>query len=80
MDDFVDVQIFKGTDDLDQVILNLHFCESFSAFDQLVQSMVRTDFQKNVNVLMVLENVLELYNVVVVQGFVDLDFGDKLWL
>lgn len=63
---------------MDEVILHLHFSETLSTLDQLVESVVGTDFQKDVHVFVVFENVFELDDVVVVEGFVDLDFGDEL--
>ena len=63
---------------MDQVVLNLHFGESFAAFDQLVEGVVCANLEEDVNVLVVLEYVLELDDVVVVEGFVDLDLGYQL--
>ena len=78
MDNFVCVKVFETGNDLAQVALNFKFCESLSSLQQLIQGLVRTDLQKNINVLLILKNVLKTNNICMVKGLVDLDFRDKL--
>jgi hypothetical protein len=63
---------------LHQVVLHLHLGQSLPPLDQLVQRVVRANFQEDVHILVVLKHVLELNDMVVVERFVDLDFSDKL--
>ena len=78
MDDSICVEVLEGRNYLSQVALNLEFCQSLSSLQQLIQSLVRTDLQKNVNVLLVLKNVLKANNICMMKRLVDLDFGNKL--
>ena len=61
-----------------QGVLHLHLGQSLPPLDQLVQRVVRANFQQNVHILVVLKHVFELNDMVVVERFVDLDFCDKL--
>jgi hypothetical protein len=61
-----------------KVVLYFHFSQSLPSLDQLVQRVVRANFQQNVHILVVLKHVFELNDMVVVERFVDLDFCDKL--
>ena len=74
MYDLLLVQILQGRDDLSQIALNFEFNQSFSSFDELIQSLVGTDLKEDVNVFVVFEDVLKLYNMLVVQRLVDFDF------
>ena len=64
--DFVDMKVFERTDDLDQIILDLHLSESFSSFYQFVQGMICTNFKQNVNIFMVFEHMFEFDYMVVI--------------
>ncbi len=63
MNDLVLVEIDERVDYLQLVVLHFHFCQPLATFDQFVQSLVRANLQQNVDVLVVLEDVLELYDV-----------------
>lgn len=78
MDDLVLVQVNKRANDLMQVILHFNLRQSLSPLDQLIQRLVRAYLQQDVHVVVVLEDVLKLYDVLVAQRFVDLDLGDEL--
>lgn len=66
MDNFVLMQIFQSGNYLRQIVLSLHFGESFSSFNELVKSVVCTDFQKNIDIFVILKYMLEFDNVVIV--------------
>ena len=44
MDDFVGVHIFQGTDDLDDVALDLKLVKPFSTAEDLVEGLIDTQF------------------------------------
>lgn len=67
VDDFIYMKVFERTNDLDQVILNLHLSESFSSFDKFIQGVICTNFEQNVHIFMVFKDVLKFDNVVVIQ-------------
>lgn len=78
MDDLIDMQVLQRANNLHQIILHLHLGESFPSLDKLIEGVVGADLEQDVHVLVVLEDVLELDDVVVVERFVDLNFGDEL--
>lgn len=66
VDDFVLVQIFQGRNYLSKIVLSLHFCKSFPPFDELVEGVVCTDFQKNIHIFVIFEYMLKFDNVGIV--------------
>lgn len=66
VDDFVDMKVLERTNDLDQIILDLHLSESFSSFYQFVQGMICTNFKQNVNIFMIFEHMFEFDDMVVI--------------
>jgi hypothetical protein len=78
VDDLVLVQVHQRRNDLCEIVLHFHLGESLSALQQLIQSLVGADFQQDVDVFMILEDVLELDDVLLAERFVDLDLGDQL--
>lgn len=54
--------------------------EALTSAKKLVQALVLTQFQEDVDVFSIFEEVLEAYDVVVVQTAVDFDFRHKLLL
>ena len=67
VDDFVVVEVGERLHYLMQVILHLHLSKALPALYQLVQSLICTDLQQDINVFMVLKHVLELYDVLIVK-------------
>ena len=65
---------------MNKVILDLHLCESLSPLDQFVQSVVRADLKEDINVFVVLEHMFELNYMIVIERFMDFDFGNELCL
>ncbi len=65
MDDFVLMEIDEGAYYLRQVILDLDFCESLPALDELIESLVGAHLQQDVDILVILEHMLELHDVLV---------------
>ena len=76
--DLVLVEVDERCDDLKEIVLDFHFCQSFSTLYQLVQRLVRADLQQNIHVLMVLEDVFEFDYIMMTKRFVNLYFGDEL--
>lgn len=66
VDDFVDMKVLERTNNLDQIILDLHLSESFPSFDQFIQGMICTNFKQNVNIFMIFEHMLEFDDMVVI--------------
>ncbi len=66
VNDFIDVKILQGTNNLNQIILHFHFSQSLSSLDQFVEGMICANLKQNVNVFMVLENVLKFDNMIVI--------------
>ena len=63
MNDILLMDIFCGCDQLMHVILDLKLCQSLAPLYQLVQCLVVTQFQDDVNELRVFKEVLESDNV-----------------
>lgn len=78
MDDLGLVQVDERPHNLLEVILHLHFRKSFPPLYEFVQSLVGADFQQNVNIFVVLEDVFEFYDVLMGEGFVDFNLSDEL--
>lgn len=78
VDDLVLVEVDEGVDYLQLIVLHFHFGKSLPPLDQLVQSLVGANFKQNVDVLVVFEDVFELYDILMAQRFVDFDLGDEL--
>jgi hypothetical protein len=78
VDDLVLVQVHERGDDLRHVVLHLHFRQSLPALQQFVEGLIGADLHQDLNVFVVLEDVLELDDVLLAEGLVDLDLGDQL--
>jgi len=72
------MDIFCGCDKLMHVILDLKLCQSLPPFYQLVQCLVVTKFQDDVNELRVFKEVLESDNIRWLNLWVNLDLGSEL--
>ena len=59
MNDFVLVEIDEGVDDLLEIVCHFHLSQSLSPLDELVESLVGANFQENVDIFVVLEDMLE---------------------
>lgn len=74
MDDSVGVEVFECLDDLDGVAERFEFSDALATLDEFVKCLMWAEFEENVHVFLIFEDVLELYDVVMVQTLVDLDF------
>ena len=63
-----------------EVILNFHLGESLATLDQLIERVVGTYLEQDVYIFMVFKHMLEFSDMSVVERFVDLDFGDELYI
>ncbi len=70
------VKVLQCLHDLKEIVLHFHFSKSLPTLEQFVQSLIRAYFQQNVNILVILEDMLELHNIRMAQGFMDFYFSD----
>ena len=80
MNDSVGVQILNGITDLNDIALNLELMQSSSPPQKFIQGLTLTEFQNNIDVLSILEEMLEADNVGVMERSVDLDLTHQLLL
>lgn len=66
MNNSVIVKIFQGIYDLENVKFCLEFRKPFSSLAKIIEGLVGTDFQENIDILVVFENVLESHNIWVI--------------
>lgn len=63
---------------LSKIILHLNFSQSLASFDELIEGLIGADFQENINILMVLEDMLKLDNMLMTKRLMNFDFCNKL--
>ena len=80
MDDSVTVKIFEGAADLVDVTLCLQLVESLSSSQELIQRLIRTELEQDVDVLGIFKEVLEPDDIIVMERSVDFDFRHELLL
>lgn len=51
MDDSIGMQILDSHSQLVQIALSLYLSDPFPSLDELIESLMRAEFQENVNVL-----------------------------
>lgn len=78
VDDPIAVHVLEGRDDLEHEVPGLLDGELLPLLDHLAECFVNAELQDDVDVLGVLEDAVELDYVLVVQGFMNLDFGKQL--
>lgn len=74
MNDAVTVEVLDGGADLVYVALNFKLVEALASAEQLVEGLVLTQLEQDVDVLGVFEEVFETDDVVLVKGAVNFDF------
>ena len=67
VNDLIDMEIFQGTDDLNEVILDFHFSQPLSSLDKFVEGVIRTYFQENVHIFVVFKDMFKLNNMVMIE-------------
>jgi hypothetical protein len=72
------MQVLYRQANLVDVALHLQLVQALAATEQLVERLVLTQLQKDVDILSVLEEMLEADDMVLVEGAMDLDLGHKL--
>jgi len=80
MDDSMRVQVPHCVANLNNIALDLELNQSLSSPEQFVQRLTLAEFENNVNVLGILEEVLEANDVAVVKGAVNFDLAHELLL
>ena len=78
MYDFVLMGVDESLNKLIEIVLQFCFCDSFSFFDHLVEGVIAAEFQDDIDVLGILEDVIKEKNIFMLEGFVDFDLSDKL--
>lgn len=80
MDDAMTVEVLDGSADLVDVALDFEFVESLTSTQELIQRLILAELEEDVNILGVLEEVLETYDVVLMKRAMNLDLGHELLL
>ena len=80
MDDTVRVQVLQGVNDLHSVTLHLQLMQSLPALQQLIHRLVVAEFKKDVHILTILEEVLEVAHMGVLDTAMNLDLTHQLLL
>jgi len=75
MNDAMTVEVLDSGTDLVYVALNFKLVEALTSAEQLVERLVLTQLEQDVDILGVLEEVLETDDVVLVKGAMNFDFG-----
>ena len=70
--------VYESLDKLVEVILKFGFGDSFSFFYHFVEGVVGANFQDDVDILGILEDVVEEEDVFMFEGSMDFDLGDQL--
>ena len=76
MDDSLPVSVNETLDELIDVVLGFGLSYSSASFHHLVEGMVAAEFQDDVDIFAVFENVIEKEDVFVFEGFMDFDLCD----
>lgn len=72
------VEVLQRTDDLNHIALNFKLMESLTSSDKLIQSLIGTKLQQDVDVFIVFKEVLEPNDVRVMQTSVNFDLAHQL--
>lgn len=80
VDDSVAVHVLQGRNNLVHIVSCLFDGEFLPLFYHFAESLVGTEFQDYVDVLLVFEDGIKFYDVLLVQRLVNLDFGEQLGL
>jgi len=78
VNDPVLVQVLERVDHLEGVALDFKFVQSLSSSQQLVHALVLAELEKDIHVFAIFEEVLELYDILVLDRPVDLDLRHQL--
>lgn len=80
VDDHAVVEVAEGLDELVDVVLHFGDSELLALANELVHVLVGADFEQDVHVVLVLEDVVELHDVLVRDALVDADLAQQLLL
>ena len=69
------MEIFEASYDLVHVTNSFHLGETLSSFDKIVQALIGTEFQQNVDVILIFEKVLKSDNALVLYTSVYFDLA-----
>lgn len=72
------MQIDQPFNKLRYKILSLILGKPFSLFKYIIKSIIATQFHKNVNILVIFENMIEPNNSPMLQCLMNLDFSNEL--
>ena len=80
MDDAMIVQVLQSTDHLHSIALHFNLVQSFTPLNKVVEGLVWTYFEKNVDVFVIFKEMLKLAYIGVLDAFVDPNLGHQLLL
>ena len=78
MDDAMTMKVLDSSADLVNIALDFKLVEALTSSQKLIKALVLTQFEKDVDVLSVLEEVLETNDVVLMKRSVNFDLGHQL--
>lgn len=74
--DFLVVDVDDALDEVVEVVLQFCFCDAFPLFHHFVESEVGAEFEYDVYVFAVLEDVVKKDDILMFQSFVDFNLSD----
>ena len=72
------MKVFERIDDLHGVALHFKFMKPLSSFQQFIHALILAQFQQNVNIFSIFEEMLELAYINMLDASVDFDFAHQL--
>ncbi len=78
MDDLLVVDVDEALDEVIEIVLKFGLSDAFALFHHFVESVVRAQFEHNVHILTVFEDVVEQHDILMFQRFMYFNFSDEL--
>ena len=78
MNDSMRVKILQSTNDLDRVALNFELMKALASLEQLIHALVLAEFEQDVYIFTVFEEMLEVAHILMLDTSVDLDLTHQL--
>ena len=80
MDDAMTMQVLDGSANLVDIALDFKLVQTLTSSQKLIKGLVLAEFKEDVDVLSILKEVLEAYDVVLMKGSVNFDLRHQLLL
>ena len=78
MNNSMSMQILESIDNLHCVALHFNFMKTFSSSQKFIQTLILTQLEENIDIISVFKEMLELNNVLMLNGPVNFDLTHKL--